>query len=104
MENKEEKIPNRELNFAIKFCSEVVGDNRVMISSFTQFHHDELTESEATMLFTTITKCFIDVIKKERIKLEYMEDDLDEEGICDDLFETAKLMLQNYYTEETEED
>lgn len=56
------------------------------------------------MLFANVVKLFIDAVKSDRIKLEYADEDLDEENICKELFESAKVILNEYYTEEIEED
>lgn len=94
---------DRKLNITMNFSLEP-NDNQIKLSSKTDFLHDELTESEAKLLFANIVKLFIDAVKFERIKQEYIDEDLDEETICNELFESAKVVLNEYYTEKIEED
>lgn len=100
MENLEN---NRQLNITMNFSLEP-NEHQIKLSSKTDFFHDELSESEAKLLFANVVKLFIDAVKSDRIKLEYADEDLDEENICKESFESAKVILNEYYTEEIEED
>lgn len=94
---------NKRLNITMNFSLEP-NEHQIKLSSKTDFFHDELTESEAKLLFANVVKLFIDTVKSDRIKLEYVDEDLDEKNICNELFESADVILNEYYTEKIEED
>ena len=59
---------NKRLNITMNFSLEP-NEHQIKLSSKTDFFHDELTESEAKLLFANVVKLFIDTVKSDRINM-----------------------------------